>query len=78
MLVEPLAGGIHAALLARPSTIGTENPVVAVLGAGVMGAQIAAHLAAAGAALALEIGVAEPVLFVLLLLLVVAAVASSN
>ena len=37
VLVEPLAGGIHAALLSRPSLAGIENPVVAVLGAGTMG-----------------------------------------
>jgi threonine dehydrogenase-like Zn-dependent dehydrogenase len=44
VLVEPLAGGIHAALLAQPSTIGTENPVVAVLGAGTMGLAAVAGL----------------------------------
>jgi threonine dehydrogenase-like Zn-dependent dehydrogenase len=37
VLVEPLAGGIHAALLSRPSLAGIEHPVVAVLGAGTMG-----------------------------------------
>jgi threonine dehydrogenase-like Zn-dependent dehydrogenase len=37
VLVEPLAGGIHGALLARPSIVGVENPVIAVLGAGTMG-----------------------------------------
>ena len=37
VLVEPLAGGIHGALLARPSIAGVENPVIAVLGAGTMG-----------------------------------------
>jgi threonine dehydrogenase-like Zn-dependent dehydrogenase len=37
VLVEPLAGGIHAALLSLPSLAGIENPVVAVLGAGTMG-----------------------------------------
>ncbi len=37
VLVEPLAGGIHAALLTRPSIVGVENPVIAVLGAGTMG-----------------------------------------
>jgi threonine dehydrogenase-like Zn-dependent dehydrogenase len=37
VLVEPLAGGIHAALLSLPSLAGVENPVVAVLGAGTMG-----------------------------------------
>ena len=37
VLVEPLAAGIHAALLARPSIVGVENPVIAVLGAGTMG-----------------------------------------
>jgi threonine dehydrogenase-like Zn-dependent dehydrogenase len=37
VLVEPLAGGIHAALLAAPTIEGVENPIVAVLGAGSMG-----------------------------------------
>lgn len=37
VLVEPLAAGIHAALLARPSIVGVENPIIAVLGAGTMG-----------------------------------------
>jgi len=37
VLVEPLAGGIHGALLARPAIAGIENPVIAVLGAGTMG-----------------------------------------
>lgn len=37
VLVEPLAGGIHAALLTRPAIAGVENPVIAVLGAGTMG-----------------------------------------
>ena len=37
VLVEPLAGGIHAALLSRASLAGIEHPVVAVLGAGTMG-----------------------------------------
>jgi threonine dehydrogenase-like Zn-dependent dehydrogenase len=39
VLIEPLAGGIHAALLAARSTSaqGTEQPVIAVLGAGTMG-----------------------------------------
>lgn len=37
VLVEPLAGGIHAALLAWPTVRGTDNPIVAVLGAGTMG-----------------------------------------
>ena len=44
VLVEPLAGGIHAALLARPSIVGVENPVVAVLGAGTMGLAAVAGL----------------------------------
>lgn len=41
LLVEPLAGGIHAALLARPqvedASAAGQRPVVAVLGAGTMG-----------------------------------------
>ncbi|MFM2073683.1 MAG: hypothetical protein RLZZ623_3947 [Actinomycetota bacterium] len=37
VLVEPAAGGIHAALLTWPVLIGVERPVVAVLGAGTMG-----------------------------------------
>ncbi|MGD9995953.1 MAG: zinc-binding dehydrogenase [Ilumatobacteraceae bacterium] len=37
VLVEPTAGGIHAALLTWPALAGIERPVVAVLGAGTMG-----------------------------------------
>jgi threonine dehydrogenase-like Zn-dependent dehydrogenase len=37
VLVEPLAGGIHAALLAWPTIADVSNPIVAVLGAGTMG-----------------------------------------
>jgi threonine dehydrogenase-like Zn-dependent dehydrogenase len=37
VLVEPLAGGIHAALLAWPTIAGVDDPIVAVLGAGTMG-----------------------------------------
>ena len=37
VLVEPAAGGIHAALLTWPVLVGVERPVVAVLGAGTMG-----------------------------------------
>lgn len=37
VLVEPAAGGIHAALLTWPVMVGVERPVVAVLGAGTMG-----------------------------------------
>ncbi|MCH9836736.1 zinc-binding dehydrogenase [bacterium] len=37
VLIEPFAGGIHAALLAAPIVEGRANPVVAVLGAGTMG-----------------------------------------
>ena len=37
VLVEPLAGGIHAALLAWPTIATTKDPIVAVLGAGTMG-----------------------------------------
>ncbi|MCB1002068.1 MAG: medium chain dehydrogenase/reductase family protein [Ilumatobacteraceae bacterium] len=37
VLVEPAAGGIHAALLTLPVLAGIDRPVVAVLGAGTMG-----------------------------------------
>jgi threonine dehydrogenase-like Zn-dependent dehydrogenase len=37
VLVEPIAGGIHAALLTWPTVAGVTAPVVAVLGAGTMG-----------------------------------------
>jgi threonine dehydrogenase-like Zn-dependent dehydrogenase len=37
VLVEPIAGGIHAALLAWPTIAEVDDPVVAVLGAGTMG-----------------------------------------
>ncbi len=37
VLVEPLAGGIHAALLAWPAVTTVERPIIAVLGAGTMG-----------------------------------------
>lgn len=37
VLIEPLAGGIHAALLAWPPIEGVGDPIVAVLGAGTMG-----------------------------------------
>lgn len=37
VLVEPFAGGIHAALLSAPIVAGRTDPVVAVLGAGTMG-----------------------------------------
>jgi threonine dehydrogenase-like Zn-dependent dehydrogenase len=37
VLVEPLAGGIHAALLTWPAVASASAPVVAVLGAGTMG-----------------------------------------
>lgn len=37
VLVEPFAGGIHAALLCAPTVADVEAPVVAVLGAGTMG-----------------------------------------
>ncbi|MFK8022563.1 MAG: zinc-binding dehydrogenase [Ilumatobacter sp.] len=44
VLVEPFAGGIHAALMAAPTIAGVENPVVAVLGAGTMGLAAVAGL----------------------------------
>ncbi len=37
VMIEPLAGGIHAALLAWPTIANTTQPIVAVLGAGTMG-----------------------------------------
>lgn len=37
VLVEPLAGGIHAALLTWPTIANVDDPIVAVLGAGTMG-----------------------------------------
>ncbi len=42
VLVEPLAGGIHAAL--KAATVGAEAPVIAVLGAGTMGLAAVAGL----------------------------------
>jgi threonine dehydrogenase-like Zn-dependent dehydrogenase len=46
VLIEPLAGGIHAALLAAavPAVTGAAEPVVAVLGAGTMGLSAVAGL----------------------------------
>ncbi len=44
VLVEPLAGGIHAALLAAPTVSGVTDPIVAVLGAGTMGLAAVAGL----------------------------------
>ncbi len=44
VLVEPLAGGIHAALLTWPSIAAASRPVVAVLGAGTMGLAAVAGL----------------------------------
>jgi threonine dehydrogenase-like Zn-dependent dehydrogenase len=37
VLVEPIAGGVHAALLAWPTVATVTDPIVAVLGAGTMG-----------------------------------------
>ena len=37
VLIEPIAGGIHAALLTLPTVAGAKDPIVAVLGAGTMG-----------------------------------------
>ena len=37
VMVEPTAGGIHAALMCQRAIAGIESPVVAVLGAGTMG-----------------------------------------
>ena len=44
VLVEPFAGGLHAALLAAPTVDGVDSPVVAVLGAGTMGLAAVAGL----------------------------------
>jgi threonine dehydrogenase-like Zn-dependent dehydrogenase len=44
VLVEPLAGGIHAALLTWPTVGSVSAPVVAVLGAGTMGLAAVAGL----------------------------------
>jgi threonine dehydrogenase-like Zn-dependent dehydrogenase len=44
VLVEPLAGGIHAALLAASAVAGVTDPIVAVLGAGTMGLAAVAGL----------------------------------
>ncbi len=44
VLVEPFAGGIHAALMATPVTGRAESPVVAVIGAGTMGLAAVAGL----------------------------------
>ena len=37
VLIEPIAGGVHAALLAAPTIADVDDPIVAVLGAGTMG-----------------------------------------
>ncbi len=37
VLIEPIAGGVHAALLAAPTIADVADPIVAVLGAGTMG-----------------------------------------
>ncbi len=37
VMIEPLAGGIHAALLTLPTVADAKDPIVAVLGAGTMG-----------------------------------------
>lgn len=44
VLVEPIAGGIHAALLTWPAISHVDRPVVAVLGAGTMGLAAVAGL----------------------------------
>ncbi|MEM1332871.1 MAG: zinc-binding dehydrogenase [Actinomycetota bacterium] len=44
VLVEPFAGGIHAALLARDAVAAADDPVVAVIGAGTMGLAAVAGL----------------------------------
>jgi threonine dehydrogenase-like Zn-dependent dehydrogenase len=44
VLVEPVAGGIHAALLTLPTVAEAKDPIVAVLGAGTMGLAAVAGL----------------------------------
>jgi threonine dehydrogenase-like Zn-dependent dehydrogenase len=44
VLIEPIAGGVHAALLAWPTIDGVTDPIVAVLGAGTMGLAAVAGL----------------------------------
>jgi threonine dehydrogenase-like Zn-dependent dehydrogenase len=44
VLIEPLAGGIHAALLTLPTVADAKDPLVAVLGAGTMGLAAVAGL----------------------------------
>jgi threonine dehydrogenase-like Zn-dependent dehydrogenase len=44
VLVEPFAGGIHAALLATTHVSGVDRPIIAVLGAGTMGLAAVAGL----------------------------------
>jgi threonine dehydrogenase-like Zn-dependent dehydrogenase len=44
VLVEPTAGGIHAALATWPALVGRDRPIVAVLGAGTMGLAAVAGL----------------------------------
>jgi threonine dehydrogenase-like Zn-dependent dehydrogenase len=44
VLIEPFAGGIHAALLAAPVVANRSDPVIAVLGAGTMGLAAVAGL----------------------------------
>ncbi len=44
VLIEPIAGGLHAALLAWPTIRNISNPIVAVLGAGTMGLAAVAGL----------------------------------
>jgi threonine dehydrogenase-like Zn-dependent dehydrogenase len=44
VLIEPIAGGIHAALLAWPAIADVGEPIVAVLGAGTMGLAAVAGL----------------------------------
>ena len=44
VMVEPIAGGIHGALMALPTIAGVEHPIVAVLGAGTIGLATVAGL----------------------------------
>ncbi len=44
VLIEPFAGGIHAALLAAPPLADVDQPVVAIIGAGTMGLAAVAGL----------------------------------
>lgn len=44
VMVEPIAGGIHGALMALPTIADVENPIIAILGAGTIGLATVAGL----------------------------------